>query len=319
MEKLNLGVMGCAGIAWRRVLPEIIAGDSFNLTATASRSREKAEKFAQRFDCEPVVGYDQLLEREDVDAVYIPLPTAMHAQWAIKALEKGKHCLVEKPAAANYTDVQKMVEAARKNNLAVMENFMFIHHSQQQWVKEQIKNGEIGDIRCFRSSFGFPPLPKDNIRYNKELGGGALLDAGVYPLRAAQLFLGHELEVKAASLHIDQESDVDIFGGAFLCDTKGVTAQLAFGFDNCYRCDYEIWGSKGKLSGDRVFSAPPGYQPTFIIEKQNERHEYKLPADNHFIRLFQAFHDSIRNRDFEAQYRQLLKQAELLQDIRNNA
>ena len=315
--------MGCANIAERMVIPAIRSMEEWELAAVASRSPEKAKRFAEKFDCEPVDGYEALLEREDIEAVYIPLPNGLHYEWAVKALGRRKHCLVEKPMACDYTSAKHMVETARQSQVSLFENFMFVYHSQHGFIREKLKNDEIGEIRCFRSSFGFPPLPKDNIRYDKTLGGGALLDAGGYLLKACQLIEGEvpPLTVTAAHLKIDPETGVDIYGGAFLSNRQGLFAQIAFGFDNFYQCNYEIWGSKGKITAHRAFTAGPGIKPKVVIEKQDKYDEYLLPADNHFVNILKAFYRSITQKSAgrEGEYSEILRRAALLQEIRDNA
>jgi len=193
MGKIKMGVMGCANIAKRSVIPEIKLIEDFELSAVASRSKEKADAFAKHFNCEGIDGYDNLLKRDDIDAIYMPLPTGMHEEWVLKTLEAGKHILIEKSLAVDFSSAQKMVEKAKEKGLLIMEDFMFLYHSQHQFVKDLISKGEIGELRCFRSSFGFPPFPPGNFRYDRNMGGGALLDAAAYTVRASQLFLGMDL------------------------------------------------------------------------------------------------------------------------------
>lgn len=321
MKKLKIGVLGCASIADRMVIPAIQSSGAFELAAVSSRSAERAKTFANKFGCEPIEGYETLLNREEIDAVYIPLPTGLHHEWAVKALEKGKHCLVEKPIAHDYSSAEQLVETARRYNLSLFENFTFVYHSQHRFIRDRLDSGEIGEIRCFRSAFGFPPLPADNFRYDKSLGGGALLDAGVYPLRASLLILGENstLNVTSASLKTDPERMVDIYGGAFLTDGEGGFSQIAFGFDNFYQGNYEIWGSKGKIRAERAFTAGPGIKPKVIIEKQDDFHELILPADNHFVNILKSFHDSIKHGTFEYHYNGILRQARLLQEVQDCA
>nr|NQU89175.1 Gfo/Idh/MocA family oxidoreductase [Bacteroidota bacterium] len=247
MKKLNIAVMGCAAIAQRSMIPAIKAVPEFNLVAVASRTMGKAEKFAAQFACEAVTGYENLLNRDDIDAIYMPLPTGLHHEWIMKSLEAGKHVLAEKSIAYDYLSAKEMVVLAQSKNLVLMEDFMFQYHSQHNFVFELIKNGEIGDIRIFRASFGFPPMPDDNFRYDDKVGGGALLDAAGYTVRAAHFILGDEFKVKAANLFTDPDKGTNIYGGAFLDNGKGVSAQLGFGMDHYYQCNYEIWGSKGKI------------------------------------------------------------------------
>jgi len=178
-KPLQVGVMGCASIAERMVIPAILQSEKLQLHTVASRDLSKAENYAQKFACQAAEGYESLLQNPEIDLIYMPLPTALHHHWAIKALEAGKHILLEKSLACNLPEATEIVEAARMAGKLVKENFMFAYHSQMQYIREILSSGRLGQMRCIRSSFGFPPFPDaSNIRYSKELGGGALLDAG---------------------------------------------------------------------------------------------------------------------------------------------
>lgn len=313
--RLKIGVLGCAAIADRFMIPAIQESDDYELAAVASRSVERARVFGEKYSCRGISPYDRLLEYDDIDAVYIPLPNALHYEWAMKALESGKHCLVEKPIAPDRQTADKMVRTARSNKLVLFENFMFLYHSQHRFVLERIRGGDIGEIRCFRSSFGFPPLPEDNIRYSRLLGGGSLMDAGVYPLVAAQMILGNDLRVTSAVLAEDDQRGVDISGGAFLVGSGNIFAQIAFGFDNYYQCNYEVWGSRGKITTHRAFTAGPGISPRVLIEKPDESRTHDLPPDNHFLNILDAFCRTIRNGDAEPEFKRILTQAGLLEEV----
>lgn len=315
MQKLRIGVLGCANIAKKSVIPAILSIADFELVAVASRTADKVQEYANLFSCEPIVGYQNLIDRENVDIIYMPLPTGLHEEWVLKALDSGKHILIEKSLAMNYPSAEKMVQKAREKGLLIMENFMFLYHNQHQIVKQLIAEDKIGEIRCFRSSFGFPPLPSDNFRYNKELGGGALLDAAAYTVRASQLFLDGNLNVKASSLNYN-ENGVDIFGGAFLKNKNGLFSEVAFGFDNFYQCNYEIWGSKGKITAHRAFTPAPDYSPLITLEQQGEKINIDAPAENHFIAILNEFKRCVLEKDLEAKYTEILNQSSLLEKIR---
>jgi predicted dehydrogenase len=197
-----------------------------------------------------------------------------------------------------------------------MEDFMFQYHSQHKLVFDLMEKDEIGDVRVFRANFGFPPLPKDNFRYNDKIGGGALLDAAGYTVRAVQFVMGNDFEVKAANLKTDPESGTNIYGGAFMDNGKGVSAQIAFGFDHFYQANYEIWGSKGKLTVERAYTPKPDISPMIILEKQGERQEFKMSPDNHFVGSINEFYLTITEADAEKHYTQVLAQSKALDDIR---
>lgn len=315
MNKIKIGVMGCANIAWRLMIPNIVDNNKFKLVAVASRSKEKADKFAERFKCKSIVGYEQLL-KEDINCVYIPLPTGMQFDWIIKSLNAGKHILSEKSIATSLSKVKKIIQKAEEKKLCVFENFMFVYHSQLGFVKQKIKDGEIGNIKLLRSSFGFPMFDSENnIRYNKKLGGGALLDAGAYTLMASQFLLGLNQKLIAAYLN-KAGREVEFHGSIMLLNEKNIISQLSFGFDNFYQNNIELWGDKGKMIITRAFTAGPEFMPKIIIEKQNEHCEYSLPADNHFKKILDAFGDAVHNKNFDIKYKQILNQSILLEKAR---
>lgn len=318
MTTIKIGVLGCANIAQRAVIPAIKNNINFQLIAVASRDIQKATTFASMYDCEAIDGYQNLLDRDDIDIVYIPLPTGLHEEWVLKSLKAGKHIYIEKSAAVDFQSATKMVNFARQKNLMIIENFMFLYHKQHIFVKELINRGEIGTIRCFRSSFGFPPLSSNNFRYHKKLGGGALLDAGAYTVRASQLFLGKDIWAEASTLSY-LDSSVDIYGGAYLKAGTGIFAEIAFGFDNFYQCNYEIWGSEGKITAQKAFTPGPDYKPRIVLEKQDNIINYDIEPDNHFVNILTEVKRCLLENDYEKHYKALLNQSRLLDEIRKKS
>ncbi|GLZ36312.1 oxidoreductase [Lentzea sp. NBRC 105346] len=287
--KLRVGVIGCANIARRNTIPALAADPRVSLVAVASRTFDRALEFARQFGCEAVVGYDAMLDRIDIDAVYVPLPPALHKEWIGKAIAAGKHVLAEKPLAVCAADAHELVSASRNGERVLLENFAFLYHSQHAAVRRMIEDDVIGSVRSLTVEFGFPPLPPRDIRYQLELGGGALLDAGVYGLRAASMFLGPSVRVVGSSLRMDRALGVDLGGSVLLENSSGVTATALFGFDRSYRCAYTLWGSKGRLTLDRAFTPPPGHRSVVRIERQDVVEERLLPADTQFANLISAF------------------------------
>jgi predicted dehydrogenase len=304
------GIMGCAHIAVRSVMPAFYNSGHFKIVAIASRDYLKAFTLASQYNCRAYGNYDDLLNDEEVDIVYIPLPTGLHYEWIMKSLHKHKHVLCEKSLCSHYQEVAGAVALSRDMHLLLVENFQFRFHSQHAYVKELLANHEIGDIRCFRSSFGFPPFSDaDNIRYSKTLGGGALLDAGAYTLKSLQVILpGFDFKVQAASLY-NCDKDVDLFGGIYLDCQEGIAAELSFGFDNYYQCNYEIWGSKGKLTVTRAFTAPSDLKPVVILERNNRTESIELPMDDHFHNMLEHIANCLDSGNYEDEYRQNLRQA----------
>jgi dTDP-3,4-didehydro-2,6-dideoxy-alpha-D-glucose 3-reductase len=320
MKKLRIGIMGCASIARRFVIGALRSMPEFELVAVASRDKEKAERFAGEHGLEPVVGYQPLVERTDLDAVYVPLPTGLHAYWAGRLLQSGKHVMCEKSLACNHNEAVELVSYARAHDLVLMEHFQFIHHHQTEFMLKQISEGSIGEIRVMRASFGFPPLDPGNFRYASGLGGGALLDAGAYTLRAAQLYLGSEIRVRAAVMGGDAAHEADLRGAALVESASGVVAELAWGFDHFYQCAVEVWGTRGRLLQDRAFTAPPGFNATVILEQDGRNVRHQLPADNHFVNLWRYFHAQVvEGIGRESTLKALEDQARLIEEVRRSA
>ncbi|MEV4636651.1 Gfo/Idh/MocA family oxidoreductase [Actinoplanes sp. NPDC049548] len=317
MTKLRVGVLGCASIARRKMLPALVADPSVDLVAVASRTADRAAEFAALFGCAGVTGYDELLARSDIDAVYIPLPAGLHAEWVRAALEAGKHVLVEKPAVTSSADAVALVELAAKRDLLLMESFMFLYHGQHAAVADLVASGAIGETRAFTSDFGIPPLPAGDIRNDAALGGSALADVGVYPLRAAQLFLGPDLEVVGATSTVDPALGVDVAGAVLLRNPAGVTAQLSYGFTHMYRSMYALWGGTGRLELHRAFTPPDSWQPVLRIERQSVVEERTLPADSQFPNVVRAFTAAIQDRAAaQAHGADLVRQAALVDAVR---
>ncbi|MFV2022761.1 Gfo/Idh/MocA family protein [Micromonospora sp. LOL_023] len=291
---VRVGLIGCADIAVRRILPALAGLPGTQLTAVASRRRSRAVTIARRFGGEPVAGYDELLRRTDVDAVYLPLPPAMHAEWIRKALEHGKHVLSEKPLTTSHEQTVDLVGTARRSGLVLMENYMFVHHTQHAAVRRMLTAGAIGELQAFSATFTIPTRPPGDLRLQPELGGGALLDVAGYPVRAAQLFLGRDLTVVGASRRFSDALGVDLGGAALLRHPDGVTAQLTFGINHRYVSSYQFLGSTGRISVDHVFTPPAEHRPEVRTDWQDRHTHVLLPAHDQYSGSLQAFLAAVR-------------------------
>lgn len=318
--KLRIGVLSTANIARRSIIPAIIGlPDYFELHGIASRTKDIANEVANQFNTKAYSSYQNMLESNEFDAVYVPLPNALHYEWVKKSLQAGLHVLVEKSLACNYSETEELVHLADSKGLVLMENFQFRFHSQLKVITEIIRSKQFGELRAMYAKFGFPPFPdSDNIRYSKRLGGGALLDAGAYTIKVSQLMLGENLNVEAASFGSFVDEKVDIWGGGCLVDaSSGRFSNIAFGFDNFYQCGVELWFSHGKIFTNRLFTSPPGFEPTIEVESKEGKSVIKLDADNHFENMLMHFHgccfDAAKRNE---ESRQNLNQARLIEQFR---
>ncbi|HZN77568.1 MAG TPA: Gfo/Idh/MocA family oxidoreductase [Micromonosporaceae bacterium] len=316
---IRLGLLGCADIAWRRTLPAATAEPGLRLVAVASRSPARAQRFADRFGCAAESGYDSLLRRDDIDAVYVPLPAGLLPRWVGAALDAGKHVLAEKPLGTTEQEANDLVDRAATRGLVLMENAAFLLHGQHRAIQAMLAAGEIGELRTVNSLYGIPPLPADNIRYRGELGGGALLDLAFYPLRTAYLFLGPDLRVVGANLRTG-ESGVDVAGSALLANAGGTTACVSFGFEHFYRGEYELWGSNGRLTLTRAFTPPPAHCPVVRLDRQGQTETRILAAEDQFAALVRGFATAVvEGRIPRKHHDEVVARARLVDEIRQHA
>lgn len=243
---LRWGLLGTARIS-RMVIPPLRASAGNRLAAVASRDLARARGYAQEWGIERAHGaYEALLADPEIDAVYIPLPNHLHAQWTIRAARAGKHVLCEKPLALSVAEVDAMGAAARESGVVLAEAFMYRHHPQTLKVKALVDAGAIGAVRFVRGTFSFPLTRPDDVRLRPEWGGGCLWDVGCYPLSFTRFVLGREpLEVTGA--HVLGPTGIDETFAGQLAFPGGVLAQIDAGFRSPFRAEFEIAGTDGAI------------------------------------------------------------------------
>jgi dTDP-3,4-didehydro-2,6-dideoxy-alpha-D-glucose 3-reductase len=335
MAKLRIGVLGPSEIAFRKFLPALkksinfeyvgvaianskernLEADDDTLYMVLSQSREKALNFQKFFNGIVFDSYEEIITADNIDAIYIPLPPGLHYYWAKKALDNGKHILVEKPFTTSLENTEKLLKLAEQKQLAVHENYAFCYHEQLNKVNKLIFEGEIGELRQIRTAFGFPYRGAADFRYHKSMGGGALLDCGGYPIKLSTYFLGNTAQVMTANLASAREHDVDIFGSATIQNNEGVTAQISFGMDNFYKCEVEIWGSKGYIFAPRIFTAPANEKVTLVLNNGEEK-KIEIQENDQFLESLHHFYYRILNSSMRLKgYEEIKLQSSLVKDI----
>jgi len=192
MRSIRWGVLGVANIGVRTVIPAIQRAPNARLIAIASRTPARAEDAARRLGIPRAHGsYEALLADPEVEAVYIPLPNSLHREWTIRCAEAGKHVLCEKPLALTAREAEEMAAACRQHGVALMEAFMYRFHPRTERVGRLAADGALGDVRMVRAAFTFAVREPDlNIRFRRDLGGGALYDVGCYTINVSRMVLG---------------------------------------------------------------------------------------------------------------------------------
>lgn len=338
---MNIGILCPSEIAIRRFMPALVKTD-FQFIGLAVNSPEerygnhlpeenvvssmleveynKANMFINTYGGKIFSSYEEIISSTEIDALYVPLPPGLHYKWAKKALEAGKHVLVEKPFTTLLSDTNMLISIAKEKGLALHENYMFNFHSQLDSIEEIVKSGELGEVRLYSIKFGFPMRAANDFRYVKALGGGALIDAGGYCIKYATRLLGRSTRLVYSQMNNKVGYEVDMYGSGTLVNDEGVTTQIAFGMDNDYRCELEVWGSKGTLRTGRVLTAPVGFEPSISISRNGVVDERMLEADDAFEKSILMFKECISNEFVrENNYLEIEKQSSLVEDFLRKA
>mgnify|MGYP006093272345 CR=1 FL=1 len=289
MDKvLKFGILGCSNIANNSVIPAIKKSKYADLVFVGSRNKSKAKQFASKFKCKNYGTYDDVLSSNDIDAVYISTPIALHEKWVLESAKAKKHIICEKSSTTSFKSAQKMVCATKENNVKLMEGLMFKFHPSHNLVKKFIKKN-IGKLFSFQSQYGFPFVSKSNIRFKKELGGGVFNDAACYPICASRMIFDKEPKEIFVSLQIDKKSQVDTKASVFLKFNDGEIACGSVGYDLEYQNYYSVWGKKGFLEISRSYNVPISMKPKISIISQQKTISHLAPSYDHFLGMIDNF------------------------------
>lgn len=244
---LRVGVLGCANIA-RQFIRDVRSSKAVRLVAVASRHAQTAQAFAAENGVKRFHGsYQALLADPEVDAIYLPLPNSLHAEWAMAAARHGKHVLCEKPLALSAAEARAMFSEAKAHGVMLLEAYPWWFQPQTRELQKLLQGGAVGVVRSVQASFGFTVgNPASNIRMKPELGGGALLDAGSYVLSLIRLVMGDAPESVVAQANWSG-SGVDISLMATLRYAGGRSAQLSCAMDTANHRRATIMGTAGTI------------------------------------------------------------------------
>jgi xylose dehydrogenase (NAD/NADP) len=302
-RRLRWGVMGTANIAQGVLIPAIQQSTFGTVEVIGSRDLERARSVSQSLGIGRAVGsYEALLNDPDIDAVYIALPNALHAEWTIRAAEAGKAVLCDKPLATSANDAARQIEACSKHGVSLMEGFMYRFHPQTLRVQELIASGAIGQVREVRAHLSVNILrtfDASNIRYQAGLGGGALLDMGCYTVNISRMVFGSEPARVVGRMHVDPTLGVDISATGILEFAEGV-AMISCSFAADGQGTYTIVGTEGTIEVPRGVilglgtRAPEGL--VVVVDADGNRREELFEPANQYRNMVDAFAESVLNK-----------------------
>jgi predicted dehydrogenase len=263
-DVVRWGILSPAKIATQKVVPAIQRAERCEVVALASRDPVRAQEAVQGLGIARAHGsYEALLADPEVDAVYIPLPNHLHAEWSSAAARAGKHVLCEKPLALTVAEAEAMIAAAGEAGVLLMEAFMYRLHPSWVAVRELVASGRIGELRTVQSWFGYFNDDQENIRNILEVGGGALYDIGCYTVNASRMLFGDEPSRVLASIERDPVGGTDVLTSAIL-DFPGGVASFTCSTRTETDQRVHIYGSEGRISIGIPFNIPPD-RPTEVF------------------------------------------------------
>lgn len=257
MKKVKWGILGTANIAKKALIPSISRAENSELYAIAGRKKEKVDVFDDLFGFKnKYYSYEEIINDPEVDVIYNPLPNGLHKEWTIKALNKGKNVLCEKPLGLNYEEDREMFEVAIKNDKILMEAFAYKYNPNIKNIKKLIDNGEIGEIKSINSSFSFNLKKKrpDDIRFIQKLGGGAIYDLGCYTTHVSRYFLSNEPLSASGIIEIDNKTKVDLSATIILEFPNDILSTSQVSFDRESRVFLEVCGTDGVIYTEHPFN-----------------------------------------------------------------
>jgi len=295
MRPLHWGVMSCARIAQKEVIPAIGSSQHGRVVAIASRNKETAQTVAEVHQI-PVVcpSYQDLIHLDEVDAVYIPLPNHLHVKWASRALEAGKHVLCEKPLGLNEQDVLLLDKLSKQYpDLIVAEAFMYKYHHQWKHTFELTEAGEIGDLQHIHVHFSYDNKDPTNIRNRLEYGGGALMDIGCYGISVARWFYDGEPLRVSAHMKRDPHFKTDVLSSILLEFPQG-SASVVCGTQMQRFQHVSLVGTHGRISIPSPFNISPDVNAKLELQQHHETTEFTLPAVNQFSSQCDTFAQAVQ-------------------------
>ena len=296
-NKVRWGILSTAGIAESAFIPATRHTQRGEIVAIASRSQESADAFAQKHNIPHAFGsYEAMLQSDKIDAVYNPLPNTMHAEWTVLAAQHGKHVFCEKPLAMNPAEAQTMIDACERAGVVLIEAFVFLWHPQTKKLRELLDQGTIGNLLQSSAHLTFHlERPTDNIRLNKDLGGGGLLDAGGYPVTFTRFAYGEEPIGVQASAHIDPEYEVDSRVGALLTFSNNQIATIQTGVDSMGGPGAILFGDKGYIEIPQPYH--PKEQSEFTVHNGEGTKTYTFDTGTPvFTPAIEQFHDCVLDK-----------------------
>lgn len=294
MKPVIWGVLSAARHFSYRIRPALKGSSTTELAAIASRTLEKAERAAREMSIPKAYGsYEELLADARIEAVYIPLPNHLHAEWVKKAADAGKHILCEKPFGMNAEDTRQSIAHAQEKGVLVMEAFMYRFHPQWRRVRELVAIGEIGAVRAVHAIFCYSNMDPANIRNILAAGGGAIPDIGCYAVSSARFILGREPSRAISLVARDPVFKTDVVSSAIL-DFGDARALFTVSTQARPTQSVEVLGTGGAIRVHLPFNASSDVPQEVTVTTGLEARTVQFPVVDQYAVMFDEMSRAIR-------------------------
>jgi len=313
---MRLVVWGLGRHAVSKILPAVAAADGLELYGVCSRDATTVADCSRQWDCKGWTTPDSMLSDTRVDVVYVATPIGLHAEHGRAVLAARKHFWSEKPFTSRLVDTLELIERSRELGLSACEAHMYLHHPQFSQLVAYMSSGRLGRILSVYCKFGIPRMSHAGFRLDPQLGGGAFLDVGCYPISAVRaLFPEDSIVVSHSKVAAREGSLVDTDGHCVLELSDRTTVTLEWRTHAAYRNEIEIWGTDGSVFTEMLFSKAATYRPAFrLCDSQGSKTIEYCEAANHFQRMLEAFRQAVDHSDAMERERWAVAQRAVLMD-----
>lgn len=318
MRPLRVVVWGLGRHAINKILPAISTVSGLELYGVCSRNVTSLNTCTDLWHCKGWTDPTTMLLDTLVDIVYVATPIGLHYEHGKQVLSADKHFWCEKPLTCRLENTCELLQLSRSKGLSVCEGHMYLHHPQFRQLSSYVTDGRLGSIVSIGCRFGIPRLENPGFRCDSILGGGALFDVGCYPVSAIQaLFPDVTVNIRYSRIVVPDGSAIDTDGEAVISLSNGAAISLEWRINCSYRNEIDIWGEKGSVFSDKIFSKPYDHVPVFRLRNAQgvETTEYGEAAD-HFALMLQYFRSTVADlRESEKERHRIAGRAEVLHRI----
>lgn len=310
---MRLLLLGYSKIAQKRLLPALTQSDLITDVDIATYTREAEVSWPAGLQGKVFTDYEVALQKSTAEVVYISTRNSEHAQWARKALQTGRHTIIDKPATLSLTKSDALVELAQKKGVGVAEANVFAYHPHTKLLKEAFTEVDSAPTHI-EATFSFPPLPANNYRYQADYGGGALWDLGPYAVSPGRIFFGELPD--SVTIHVTAHADtVETAFTILLHYPSQRTLSGHFGFTTGYRNQLTLIGPDVTATISRVFTPPPQFVNQIDLNQKNQAQTVTVPASDTFANFMHAFLTDIQSKNYHTWAEQLHQDAFVLDQL----